>query len=328
MSTERINKFQSDRTFYLRGFTGFGAAASLCEATPNSFKVYGVFRDQADFAVLVIYDADNQFEHYSVKYLPDFNLSGLVLSFNLSYAGLQPIDSAKYSWIDWSQLDVVKTTGEPAQIRLWDHATLVAGSYSVAQGVYAISAPGGCKIYDRLTLFVNNTSFDFVAGGGESASYVAQTFANSINGYNWSAFSNSSIAVVAAADTNGNLTLKNARAGRVDVSGTQVTWKSGLKFPGIAPGSTIYLTGARYMVGAITSPTTLTLASAAAAGANIPYLAEYGGTDGNGCRGLHGCPAWKPDPRGKQSGVAVDRRQFRQRHRLRLCGSRLVNGWR
>lgn len=42
MSTERINKFQSDRTFYLRGFTGFGAAASLCEATPNSFKVYGV----------------------------------------------------------------------------------------------------------------------------------------------------------------------------------------------------------------------------------------------------------------------------------------------
>lgn len=281
MSTERINKFQPDRTFYLRGFTGFGAAASLCEATPNSFKVYGVFRDQADFAVLVIYDADNQFEHYSVKYLPDFNLSGLVLSFNLSYAGLQPIDSAKYSWIDWSQLDVVKTTGEPAQIRLWDHATLVAGSYSVAQGVYAISAPGGCKIYDRLTLFVNNTSFDFVAGGGESASYVAQTFANSINGYNWSAFSNSSIAVVAAADTNGNLTLKNARAGRVDVSGTQVTWKSGLKFPGIAPGSTIYLTGARYMVGAITSPTTLTLASAAAAGANIPYLAEYGGTDGN-----------------------------------------------
>lgn len=87
MSTERINKFQPDRTFYLRGFTGFGAAASLCEATPDSFKVYGVFRDQADFAVLVIYDADNQFEHYSVKYLPDFNLSGLVLNFDLSYAG-------------------------------------------------------------------------------------------------------------------------------------------------------------------------------------------------------------------------------------------------
>src|SRR6185437_4792138 len=68
MSQERINKFQPDRTLYLRGFTGFCADASLCEATPSSFKVYGVFRDQADFCVLVIYDADNQFEHYSVKY--------------------------------------------------------------------------------------------------------------------------------------------------------------------------------------------------------------------------------------------------------------------
>ena len=59
MSTERIHKFQPDRMLALRGFTGFGAAASLCEATSNGFKLYGVFRDQADFCVLVVYDADN-----------------------------------------------------------------------------------------------------------------------------------------------------------------------------------------------------------------------------------------------------------------------------
>ncbi len=111
MSTERIYKFQPDRTLALRGFTGFGAAASLCQATPSSFNVYGVFRDQADFCVLVLYDADNLYEHYTVKYLPDFNLSGMKLSFTLSYQGVQPIDSAKYSWIDWAQLDVLKTTG-------------------------------------------------------------------------------------------------------------------------------------------------------------------------------------------------------------------------
>lgn len=168
MSTERISKFQPDRTFYLRGFTGFGAAASLCEAGPTGFKVYGVFRDQADFCVLVIYDADNAYEHYSVKYLPDFAISGMVLDFKLSYRNLQPIDSAKYSWIDWSQLDVVRSSGEPVQIRLWDHAMLASGSYSVAEGAYNISAPGGCTIYDRLTLFVNNASFDFVAGGARA----------------------------------------------------------------------------------------------------------------------------------------------------------------
>ncbi len=281
MSQERINKFQPDRTLYLRGFTGFGAAASLCEATPSSFKVYGVFRDQADFCVLVVYDADNLYEHYSVKYLPDFNLSGMVLNFSLGYQNLQPIDSAKYSWIDWSQLDIVTATGEPVQIPLWDHATLASGYYSVAQGTYALSAPGGCTIYDRLTLFINNVSFDFVAGGGESAAYVAQTFANEINAYNWSTFANSSISVIASADSSGNLTLKNARTGLVNVAGTTVTWTQGVKFPGIATGSTIHLNGAGYTVAGVVSPTVLTLNSPAASGTNIVYLAEYGGVDGN-----------------------------------------------
>ena len=278
---ERINKFQPDRTLYLRGFTGFGAAASLCETSPNSFKVYGVFRDQADFCVLVVYDADNIFEHYAVKYLPDFNLTGMVLNFSLSYQGLQPIDSAKYNWIDWSQLDVVKSNGEPVQIRLWDHATLASGSYSVAQGTYTITAPGGCTIFDRLTIFVNNVSFDFVAGGGESAAYVAQTFANSINTYNWSTFENNSIAVIASADNSGHLTLRNARTGLANVSRTSVTWASGTKFPGIAAGSTIFLGGTAYTVASVTSPTSLSLTTPAASGSNIVYLAEYGGLDGN-----------------------------------------------
>lgn len=286
MSTERINKFQPDRTLALRGFTGFGAAASLCETSPTGFKVYGVFRDQADFCVLVIYDADNLYEHYSVKYLPDFNLSGMVLSFNLSYRALQPLDSAKYSWIDWSQLDVVKTNGQPAQVRLWDYASLVSGSYSVARGTYKILAPGGCTIYDRLTLFVNNASFDFVAAGGEPAASVAQTLTNSINSYDWFTATNSSnavssIAVMASADATGLLTLKNARTGHVSVNGTAVTWLDGLKFSGIAVGSAIYLGGAAYTVAAVTSPTALVLSSSAGPSTRTLYLAEYGGVDGN-----------------------------------------------
>ena len=281
MSTERISKFQPDRTLYLRGFTGFGAAASLYDASPTGFKVSGVFRDQADFAVLVVYDADNIYEHYTVKYLPDFNLSGLVLNFSLNYQNLQPIDSAKYSWIDWAQMDLVRTSGEPVKVQLWDYATLASGTYSVAQGTYTLSAGSGCTVYDRLTLFVNNASFDFFAAGGESAAYVAQTFANSINSYNWSTFANSSIAVLASADTSGHLTLKNARTGLVDVNGTTVTWKQGIKFPGIAAGSVIYLNGSAFTIAAVTSPTALSLTSPAPVQSSIPYLAEYGGVDGN-----------------------------------------------
>src|SRR3954449_10451150 len=127
MSTEQILKLQPDRTLYLRGFDGTGAAASLSQTSPTGFTVCGVFRDMADFCVLVIYDADNTFEHYSVRYLPSFDLSGMVLNFDVSYQGLQPIDSAKYSWIDWAQLDVQSPAGAITQPRLWDYATFVSG---------------------------------------------------------------------------------------------------------------------------------------------------------------------------------------------------------
>ena len=165
MNTEQILKLQPDRTIYLRGFDGTGAAAALCQASPTGFTVNGVFRDMADFCVLILYDADNIFEHYTVKYLPDFDLSGMTLCFDLHYQGLQPIDSPKYSWIDWAQLDVINATGGTSQVRLWDYATLASGTYSVAQGTFTFTVNGTCNHYDRLTLFVNNADFDFVASG-------------------------------------------------------------------------------------------------------------------------------------------------------------------
>ncbi|MBV9781277.1 MAG: hypothetical protein JOY62_15035 [Acidobacteriaceae bacterium] len=284
MSTEQILKLQPDRTLYLRGFDGFGAAASLCQASPTGFTVYGVFRDMADFCVLVLYDADNTFEHYTVRYLPNFDFSGMVLSFNLTYQGLQPIDSAKYSWVDWAQLDIAPVTGANQQVRLWDYATLVSGNYSVAQGTFTFTAPGGCYLYDRLTLFVNNAEFDFVAVGnyvGMTAAQVAQWFADSINSYSWWTYEQSSVSVIASTDGSGALTLKNARTGHVNVSGTDVEWSDGTKFPGIAAGSTIYIGGNAYIVAAVNSPTSLTLTSDAGSQAAAVYLAEYGGLDGN-----------------------------------------------
>ncbi len=281
MSTEQITKFQPDRTLSLRGFTGFGAAASLCETSPTGFKVHGVFRDQADFCVLIVYDADNVYEHYSLKYLPDFDLSGMVLNFSLTTQKLQPIDSAKYSWIDWAQMDVVKSSGEPARIRLWDYATLRDGSYSVAQGSYTFAAPGGCGAGDRLTLFVNNVSFTFEAHGGETADDVARYLASRINSYDWASFVDTSVAVMASTEAGGRLTLKNARSGRVNVEGRSISWQSGTKFAGIAAGSALYLDGAAYVVSSVESPRSLSLTGAAPSGQGVTYLAEYGGLDGN-----------------------------------------------
>lgn len=305
MSTEQILKLQPDRTLYLRGFDGNGAAASFCEASPTGFTVYGVFRDMADFCVLILYDADNIFEHYSIRYLPDFNLSGMVLSFDLSYQGLQPIDSPKYSWIDWAQLDVITAAGQASDaIRLWDHATLVSGNYSVAQGTYTFNVAsdvhnGTCDVYDRLTLFINNAEFDFIAEGNETAADVAQYFATNINNYNWWNFAQNSVAVIATADDSGNLTLKYARTGLANVSGTSVVLQefmsdgvtpvTSIRFPGIAAGATIYIApqsvdGAPptpYTVAEVNSPTMLTLTTAPGDQTYVPYLVEYGGIDGN-----------------------------------------------
>ena len=56
---ERIYKLQPDRTLHLRGFDSFAAAAAIHSASPGGFTVSGTFRDPADFAVAVLYDADN-----------------------------------------------------------------------------------------------------------------------------------------------------------------------------------------------------------------------------------------------------------------------------
>jgi hypothetical protein len=162
--SEVINKLQPDRTIHLQGFDGFGAAAALHHASPTGFEVAGVFRDQADFAVVILWDADDYFEHYSIRYLPDFDFTGMVLTFDLYYQGLQPIESPKYNWIDWATLDCISSSGEPLYANLFDNAMLVSGTYTPASGVFQLqTTSGGPQPYDRLTLWLQNLAFDYIA---------------------------------------------------------------------------------------------------------------------------------------------------------------------
>jgi hypothetical protein len=200
---------------YLRGMDGFGAAAALYAASATGFKVSGVFRDAADFAVLVLYDADCFFEHPRFKYLPDFNLAGMVLTFDLTYSNLQPIDSQKYPTIDWPYLDVTRADGSTAQIPLIAHATQVSGTYSHANANITISASSVVE-YDRVTLWYQNVAFDFIAAGGESASTIAANLAGQINAYNWTGYTTG----LSAAHTGPIITVTASVAG---VDGNMVT---------------------------------------------------------------------------------------------------------
>lgn len=158
---ERIYKLQPDRTLHLRGFDSLGAAAALHHATPNSFKVSGVFRDPADFCVLVLHDADNFYEHPSIRYLPDTNFAGLTLSFDVRYSGLRPLDSPRYATIDWPYLDVIRPDGTTANIPLFHHAQFVSGSYLSASSQFTI-VDAGLKEFDRVTLWYLNFAFDYI----------------------------------------------------------------------------------------------------------------------------------------------------------------------
>lgn len=175
---ERIHKLQPDRTIALRGYDDLGASAALHSATPEGFTVSGTFRDPGDFAVLMLWDADNFYEHPRIKYLPDTNFAGIKLQFDVHYSGLMNIDSPKFPTIDWPNLNVIRgrdenipksaaaqaaspdpyTTSIP--VRLFDHAVRVGGTHTRAQGSFTLA--GAPRQYDRLTLFYEDLAFDTV----------------------------------------------------------------------------------------------------------------------------------------------------------------------
>lgn len=376
---EQIYKLQPNRTLQLRGFNALGASAALHSATAHSFKVSGIFRDAADFAVLLLWDADNFYEHPSVKYLPDFDFSGLTLSFDVSYGtGLQPIDSPKYNWIDWATLDCVLADGSSRQVRLWDDAALVSGAFSVASGVFDLqTGPNGPQPYDRVTLWFQNLAYDYIvpgdardsaefqffAGGtgkvhsitidqrtyshtesdpaGESSAAQANALVAAVNSGQGdpnvtAAIGSASNAVkltvrqnaagqrISASATDGNqavtlhrvtvagaaaalcdqinrtdwirnnglfalraasagssITIKAARYGTVDTSGSTVSWRSGAPFTGVAPNSTMRIASTDYTILSVDSSRQVTLTTSAGTQTNVPYSAERGGLDGN-----------------------------------------------
>jgi hypothetical protein len=164
---ESIQKLQPDRTLALRGFDGFASAAAIHHASPDGFTISGTFRDPADFAVAVLYDADNFYEHPRLKYLPDFDFSGLTLSFNLLYSdGLQPIDSPKSNWIDWATLDCILTDGSKPRIPLWQYATLVDSTFPAASATVNVTTSSQIQAFDRITLWYQNLAFDYIVPEG------------------------------------------------------------------------------------------------------------------------------------------------------------------
>jgi hypothetical protein len=275
---DALQKLEPHRTMHLRGFDRRGAAAAMHGANASGFTVSGVFRDAADFAVLTLYDADDFFGHPRWRHLPDFDFSGIALQFDLTYTNLQPVDSPKFASIDWPFLNVVKSDGSSAQVRLWDHAVKVGGSFSAASAGFTLV--GTPAAFDRVSLWYQNLAFDWIVSNPpETAAGVCQILVNQINGTNWIGVG--APYALRAARSGVNIAVTAARYGTVDTSGTAVTWSSGTKFMGLDAGQTIQIAGTVYEIAAVASATQLTLTAAAGTLSGAAYLADRGGAEGD-----------------------------------------------
>src|ERR1035438_6445512 len=178
-----ISKLQPHRSMYLRGFDRRGAAASINNASAGGFSVSGCWADQADFAVAVLFDADDQFGHlYTSRYLPDCSLAGVTLDFDLALNGCQNPISSKYQSVPWGSLSYVKrtvsggtVTETPGTVAL--NVTSKTGG-AAASRTYTVN--GTPANGDRVQLvYLGNIVFDFTYLTGTAvATSVSLTFSN------------------------------------------------------------------------------------------------------------------------------------------------------
>ena len=167
-----ISKLEPHRSIYLRGFDRRGAAAAMTNASAGGFTVSGCWSDQADFAVCVVFDADDQFGHlYTSRYLPDFSLAGVTLDFDLTLIGCQNPASQKYQSVPWGSLSYITRTVSGGAV------TEIQGSVSLLGGAAAGGTPATATVTlsgtpatgDRLYIYyLGNTGYD--TGIGQSYS--------------------------------------------------------------------------------------------------------------------------------------------------------------
>ena len=165
---ETIYKLQPHRTMHLQGFDAYGASVALWGASDTGFDLSGVFRDQADFAVLVLFARDDPFGHPRFSYLPDGNFTGLHLDFDIQWEQLQSFESKKWPSLDWPFLNCLLSDGQTVQTKLIDIATGPGGRIG-ASGSFTLNA-GSVQAYDRVTLWYQNQAFDYTVPGGSGSS--------------------------------------------------------------------------------------------------------------------------------------------------------------
>lgn len=182
-----FTKLNPTRSMYLRGFDRRGASASLNNATENGFQVSGIFSDQADFVVLMLFDADDLYGHLTTsKYLPDFSLRDVILDFDLSTDGCFNPTSPKFESVPWKSISYILASGTSGTVE-FPTPSINAGGIE-ASIKYTLS--GTPTTFDRIIIiYLSNIIFDSANFGittGQSLNDVAVAIVNLVNTYSYS----------------------------------------------------------------------------------------------------------------------------------------------
>jgi len=115
----------------------------------------------ADFAVLVLFQKDDPFGHPLFSYLPDGDLTGLVLDFDVTWQGIQSWESLKNAWTDWNTLDcTVNGAGQKVPWFGTSGITITCNTTgrTGASASYTLSL-NSPQAGDKVTLWYQNQSF-------------------------------------------------------------------------------------------------------------------------------------------------------------------------
>ncbi|KKL96722.1 hypothetical protein LCGC14_1841650, partial [marine sediment metagenome] len=270
--------------WHLRGFDRRGAGIAYTQDANDSsvYKVSGVFRDQADFAILQ-WDADDIYGHLAWKYLPDFDFSKLSWTFDLRYDNFQSISSPKFETVPWGSLSYILEDGTTGTLDLFAHAVRRVSnldSYTPAHGIFQFE-DNGIQLFDLVTLWYGNLKFEVIIISPliQDLTNVIEDIRDQINNTNW----DGNVAELALWATKEGTTLRIEAAvyGTCNAFGNVLVRTSGHTFAGLSVGSQIRIDGTLTTVIGILSPGFITVATSFGGQDVYTWVAPTGGVDGN-----------------------------------------------
>ncbi|MDQ2844108.1 MAG: hypothetical protein M3Y72_24315 [Acidobacteriota bacterium] len=175
---EELFKLSPDRDLQCY-FLMPSAIAAMSGASPSGFTLSGKWRQQFDWAV-VEWNRDNVFEHPTLRYLPDGDLSGLTLTYVEQRSGCIPLESNLVPVVDWDNLRIWSddSGSTPYKVSLASLATAIEGEYVPASATMTlVSSPGAGN---RVGLAFLESHHFYTAGPQDSLEQIAQGIASDI----------------------------------------------------------------------------------------------------------------------------------------------------